>query len=34
VKSPGFFKPRETHNGRTVTGEKVNGKKIIGGKSK
>ncbi len=34
VKSPGFFKPRETHNGRTVTGEKVNGKKVIGEKSK
>ncbi len=39
VKSPGFFKPRETHNGRTVTGEKVigktvNDKKVIGEKSK
>jgi hypothetical protein len=39
VKSPGFFKPRETHNGRTVTGEKVigktvNSKKVIGEKSK
>jgi ribosomal protein L34 len=39
VKSPGFFKQRETHNGRRVTGEKVigktiNGKKVIGEKSK
>ncbi len=37
MKSPGFFKPRETHNGRTITGEKVidkivNGKKVIGEK--
>ncbi len=34
MKSPGFFKPRETHNGRTITGEKVNDKKVIGEKSK
>ncbi len=39
MKSLGFFKPRETHNGRTVTGEKVigktiNGKNVIGEKSK
>ncbi len=27
MKSPFFFKPRETHNGRTVTGDKVIGEK-------